>query len=217
MARAKRSRVGWSRPSVSPTNHTQPQRGPSSPPSQAAQLRWPSVCDDLFHFPKMWQVKRRCKESGRWHDGDKTTLIFPLSAFTSAVKNSQKCILVLDPHFDKVGVDALLPALEAETSRATDIRLLTGSGKCEKEELRRLLELSRNTARTTSDQVEILWSTRKLSFLHDRFAVVDDDLWHFGSTVGGGHRGLTAASGPWPEGDTHGKRFFEECWRKYHA
>lgn len=49
-------------------------------------------------------------------------------------------------------------------------------------------------------------------FLHDRFAIVDDDLWHFGSTVGGGHPGLTAASGPWPASDTRAVEFFDECW-----
>ena len=212
------------RPAVSETVGTLSQPGPLAPPG-AARLRWPSIeygqparCRDLFHFPDMDRVENRHKW-GVWHDDDRTGLYFPLVAFTSAVEQSQVCILVLDPHFDEVGVETLAPALAS--SLAKDIRLLTRGGKREREELRQTLEDFRNLDRTGPDRTQVLWSTRldtdSFPFLHDRFAVVDGALWHFGSTVGGGYRGLTAASGPWPEGDTRGKRFFDECWRRLHA
>ena len=64
--------------------------------------------------------------------------------------------------------------------------------------------------------VDVRWSTKldkhSFPFLHDRFAIVDGALWHFGSNVGGGHPGLTAASGPWSASDTRAVEFFEECW-----
>ena len=75
--------------------------------------------------------------------------------------------------------------------------------------------------RRGSESAEVYWSTKLdrhcFPFLHDRFAIVDNALWHFGSTVGGGHPGLTAASGPWPEYDSRGYRFFDDCWRTLHA
>ena len=212
------------RPAASETVGTLSPQGRLTPPG-VARLRWPSIeyghperCHDLFHFPDMDRVECRHK-LGASHDDDKSGLYFPLVAFTSAVEQSLSCILVLDPHFDDVGVDALAPALAS--SLAKDIRLLTRGRKGEREELRQTLEDFRNLDRTGPDRTQVRWSTLldsdSFPFLHDRFAVVDGALWHFGSTVGGGHRGLTAASGPWPEDDTWGKRFFDECWRRLHA
>lgn len=194
-------------------------------PSAVPRLLWPSVeygqdvrPRDFVHFPEAHYVEYQHRAGAR-QDHDRPGLYLPLVAFTSAVEGSEDCILVLDPHFDEVGVDALAPAMELST--AEDIRLLTGGTKRESEEWRRTLEEYRNWDRAGSDQTQVRWSTRLdkdlFPYLHDRFAVVDGALWHFGSTVGGGHRGLTAASGPWPEDDTRGKLFFEECWRRLHA
>ena len=211
-------------PAIPETIDSSPRKGRLAT-SEVPRLLWPSVeyggtasPRDLPHFPTMHQVEYRHIVGAR-EDHDKPGLYLPLVAFTFAVKESENCILVFDPHFDEVGVDVLAPALES--SSAQDIRLLTGGRKREREEWRQTLELFRNQDRTGSRRTQIRWSTRldkdSFPYLHDRFAVVDGALWHFGSTVGGGHRGLTAASGPWPEDDTRGKDFFEECWRRLHA
>ena len=140
-----------------------------------------------------------------------------LQAFESAVIGAVNRILILDPHFDEVGVDVLEPALSL--TQARDVRLLTSSGDLARErrdELRVMLTDSCNSDRVDGSQVEVLWSTAlqrdRFPFLHDRFAIVDGDLWHFGSTVGGGYGGLTAASGPWSAVDTRAVEFFEMCW-----
>ena len=193
--------------------------------SAVARLLWPSVeygdpvrPRDFAHFPDGHLVQHRHTVGGRKEHNDSRWFL-SLIAFTTAVEKSVSCILVLDPHFDKVGVDALAPAMES--SWAKDIRLLTGGSKRENEEWRQTLEEYRNWDRARTHRTQVRWSTRldkdSFPFLHDRFAVVDGSLWHFGSTVGGGHRGLTAASGPWSEDDTRGKLFFEECWRRLHA
>ena len=79
----------------------------------------------------------------------------------------------------------------------------------------------RNTNQSSSSAVEVRWMNsldkHRYPHLHDRFAVVDGALWHFGSTVGGGHPGLTAATGPWPADQTCAKQFFEQCWNTSHA
>ena len=141
-------------------------------------------------------------------------------SFKSAVRQAQVCVLVLDVHFDEVGTNVLGPALEY--SSAEDIRLLTGSGKIDQQkrmQLNRTLRKLRNMNPANSRTTEVYWAARlnkrRFPYLHDRFAIVDGGLWHFGSTVGGGSRELTAASGPWPVSETRAKEFFDECWREH--
>ncbi|MCY4486025.1 MAG: hypothetical protein OXF11_02785 [Deltaproteobacteria bacterium] len=88
-------------------------------------------------------------------------------------------------------------------------------------ELKDTLTQFRNMNRSGSDLAEVRWSStldrHRFPFLHDRFAIVDGALWHFGATVGGGHPGVTAASGPWSEAETRARHFFEECWSACNA
>lgn len=191
-------------------------------PSVKPQLLWPSIKygegienQDVHSFPEIQYVCGR-------HAAPKTDTILKLIAFERAVTQAEMHILVLDPHFDKIGAKVLGPALEF--SKARDVRLLTGGGdgiKEEKEGLRKEFTYYLNLNRDDGRQVDPQWTATLdkscFPFLHDRFAVVDGALWHFGSTVGGGHHGLTAASGPWSANKTHAKEFFEECWRKYNA
>ena len=188
-------------------------------PTTAPQLLWPSIefgsgirNKDRFSFPERSEIHHR-RDRARRND-----LILRLVAFEKAVKTALKHILVLDPHFDEIGANALCLGLIG--SQAVDIRLLTRYEQG-KERLRRELTDAINSNRDTGLQVEVQWEDtldrRSFPFLHDRFAIVDGSLWHFGSTVGGGHPSLTAASGPWPASQTRSKEFFEECWRACHA
>ena len=132
------------------------------------------------------------------------------------------CILVLDPHFDEIGARALSSALSS--SQASDVRLLTGGGDIDRdgrERLRQELTQCLNLYQSTPRGFEVRWNANldrhDFPFLHDRFAIVDGELWHFGSTVGGGHPGVTAASGPWSTSTTRAVEFFEECWKSCSA
>lgn len=194
-------------------------------PMGDSQLLWPSIlngspprCDDLTHFPEMYQVDLRYKLGNFGSDSD-SMFELQLNSFTSAVEHSLECVLILDPHFDDVGVKALAPALAL--SQANDIRLLTDGRKEVRDRMKQILQSYRNMFSDQYGTAEIFWSIgldkREYPFLHDRFAVVDSTLWHFGSTVGGGHPGLTAASGPWSATETRGKHFFDDCWRRVHA
>ena len=109
-------------------------------------------------------------------------------------------------------------------SQARDVRLLTGRGRLEdvaRTRLANMLTWSCNKDRHDGRQVEIQWRAildkGRYPFLHDRFAITDGALWHFGATVGGGYSGLTAVSGPWPATETRAVEFFEECWRRSNA
>ena len=167
---------------------------------------------DIFFFPGRSDVyhRRQAHHNGR---------ILGLVAFEKAVNAAMRHILVLDPHFDDIGVNSLILGL-IET-QASDIRLLTGPVHEDKERLRRKLTEVINLDRDSGLLVEVQWATTldrsSFPFLHDRFAIVDGSLWHFGSTVGGGHPSLTAVSGPWSASQTRAKEFFDECWRECNA
>lgn len=190
-------------------------------PSKEPQLLWPSIrygqgveSHDAPYFPSRENVW------GRYTAVD--VKVLKLVAFEAAMMEAELRILVLDPYFEEVDADVLGSALSL--TMASDIRLLTGQStiaKERREQLQRWLTQYRDSNRVDARQVEVRWSAtldrHRFPFLHDRFAIVDGGLWHFGSTVGGGHRGLTAASGPWSAAGARATEFFDECWRLCHA
>ena len=192
-------------------------RRPEPPDDRQPQLLWPSITyrkgienRDAPRFPAMEEIRGR-------HNVHHRGIVLKLVAFEVAVESAVARVLVLDLHFDEVGLNVLGPALSG--SRALDVRLLTGRGDIDaqdRERRRKTLVHHLNSNRAGSGGVDVQWRAKldkhSFPYLHDRFAIVDDDLWHFGSTVGGGYRGLTAASGPWSASDTRAAEFFEECW-----
>ena len=170
---------------------------------------------DAPHFPSVAEIHGR-------RDGIEDGKELGLRAFEEAVESSEVRVLLLDHHFDKQGADILGGALML--SQVGHVRLLTGRGslpETDREELENVLTQSCNEERHDRRQVEVHWratlSTDRFPFLHDRFAIIDESLWHFGATVGGGHSGLTAVSGPWSATATRAVTFFEECWRRNDA
>lgn len=198
------------------------------------QLLWPSpvyMDNDASCFPTMdvvqeryWACKDRrdCLESRESLQGDAMGLL----TFKNAVMEAQKRLLVLDPYFDEVGVDAVRYALEL--SHVREVRILTREdGTYGRQDL--LQSINRN--RTDGLYVDVQWvnyvrprKRKKSSYvrtddvpafpLHDRYAIVDDALWHFGATVGGAHECINAASGPWSAVKTRAVKFFDEWWRR---
>ena len=191
---------------------------PEPPDSRQPQLLWPSIeyrkgpenCDAPC-FPVKEEIHER-------RNMDHQGIVLKLVAFEVAVESALARVLVLDPHFDEVGVNVL--GLALSSCQALDMRLLTSRSDIDdqdRERRRKTLVRHLNSNRSGPGGVEVQWRAKldkhSFPFLHDRFAIVDDDLWHFGSTVGGGHPGLTAASGPWFASGTRAVEFFDECWR----
>jgi hypothetical protein len=48
--------------------------------------------------------------------------------------------------------------------------------------------------------------------LHDRFAIVDIELWHFGATVDNCHPSINAFSRGWSATETHAEAYFFHLW-----
>jgi hypothetical protein len=47
---------------------------------------------------------------------------------------------------------------------------------------------------------------------HDRFAIVDNELWHFGANVAGTHNGVNCFSRGWSASEHGAIRLFQEYW-----
>lgn len=70
-----------------------------------------------------------------------------------------------------------------------------------------------SSRRDTQCNIEIRTHlTQEFDFVHDRFAIIDDELWHFGGTVGGFHTKVSAASRGWRASDHGAIDFFKMAW-----
>jgi hypothetical protein len=47
---------------------------------------------------------------------------------------------------------------------------------------------------------------------HDRFAIIDEELWHWGASVGGTHHQVNAYSRGWPAAEKRANAYFERLW-----
>jgi hypothetical protein len=135
------------------------------------------------------------------------------AAFIMALRTA-RLLRIVDPKFDaQDGAEPLEQALDR--SSVLSVRLLTG--RCSEAEqwcirVRRLL-----ASRGGSVAPDVQWKTSlevaPVLDVHDRFAIVDDELWHFGATVGGAHRSVNAFSRGWDAKTTRASEFFEEAWK----
>ena len=200
---------------------------PSAPAERQVHdkaIYWPGHADlsgdettpDLSAFPTFAAMKARA--SARPPS--------PLAAFARAVRDSQDRVLIMDRFLftsehgsAQVNVDAVM-AWFSTGPAVSDVRLLTSASSEEQPEIaRQFSELAKSinsnqSHRASRIDIRINFNLKDLiDEIHDRFAIIDNELWHFGATVGGLHPGLNAASRGWPA-DKHGAiTFFESAWR----
>jgi hypothetical protein len=125
-----------------------------------------------------------------------------LPEFAKAIRNAQLRIWIVDPYFDYwCGYASIADACLA--SRARDIWILSGEHD----------QLTRDIRDDRCDVPRrIAFRALRNDFVHDRFALVDDDLWHFGSTVGGGYHRVSAASRGWTGRALEFQVLFQNLW-----
>jgi hypothetical protein len=151
-----------------------------------------------------------------------------LTAFVEAAGMAQDRILVLD--------DFLFKPQEGQSQQsryekilhwlpdglvANDIRFLTNAHEDPAEQdviqnifNNRIVAINqRSPRRAGAAIVEIRFSLgREFPYVHDRFAIIDDELWHFGATVGGFHSLVNAATRGWDAEALDAVRFFNDAW-----
>lgn len=163
---------------------------------------------DWYGFRKRYDVFRRGEI-----DTEKTQI--GLDVFKKEIINAKIRVWILDPHFDDIAIKYLLEGFSR--SNALSIRIISTDADVQRtyiHQLRKKREIGVTSGmRIPSEEVEwIAIPQYKYEFLHDRFAVLDDELWHFGSTVGGTHSKMNAATRGWDANATNAIQFFERFW-----
>jgi hypothetical protein len=181
--------------------------GSASPLASSPELLWPGRSDDLGVFPDRATLRSRQDNS----HPDRP----PIRSFIESVwLKAQTRVWILDPFF---GQDPLpYDVGEAlKLTEAKDLRLFTRKVSTA---LFHEIQDERKERGFSAPTFGVSWYgglvAERFPFCHDRFAVIDEELWHFGGTVGGGQSGLTAVSRGWPAESTGVASFFDQVWRE---
>ncbi|CAI1187002.1 Uncharacterised protein [Serratia fonticola] len=152
----------------------------------------------------------------------------PLQAFKTSFRNAMERIWIVDEYFlvpdNGPKWDSRITTILSWVTNelvASDIRILT---KEHREITPKMLERFQikakeiNEYQTRRERLCTIQVNTRLTqcfgFIHDRFAIVDDELWHFGATVGGFHTSVNAASRGWSAEDSGAIAFFQMAWDK---
>ncbi|MCP1445516.1 hypothetical protein J3D54_004648 [Pseudomonas sp. GGS8] len=196
-------------------------RLPVKPPRTPlkTEIMWGCESGGSHHFPRDIETihTRRHSPAPR-----------PLEAFSKAVSSAVDRIWVVDEYFLKPDTSVqpdgriltILDWLHAGLV-ASDIRILTRMHAEVPEDMLQLFQMreeeinTRQARRAKCCSIQVNTRLRQdFDYIHDRFAVVDDELWHFGATVGGFHASVNAASRGWCAVDSGAIAFFELAWDK---
>lgn len=186
---------------------------PEPPPAFHAEpeLMWASIPEDYNArendtdtAPAYPLIKKRSEHYASGQLG--------LEAFWKQICQSRR-LWILDTHFCSKNIIFLRDKIE-QAPALTDFHLITAekgvrSSFVNMEKI--LKEKHRLTPDTTFGITEI--DRHKFPYLHDRFAVTDDELWHFGGTVGCLQAAMTAVSRGWDAK----KRQFIDLFEKLRA
>jgi phosphatidylserine/phosphatidylglycerophosphate/cardiolipin synthase-like enzyme len=185
-------------------------------PFPAKKILWGSQGGGENRFPtpdEAW---------GRKYSGNPA----PLKEFGDAVADAQERVWIVDEYLlmpdngkPAERIDQILKWLPFGLA-ASDIRLLTKrhqevDGAELKKFQKRAQEISNHPARREKVcriEIRTHLTHGNCNFIHDRFAIIDDELWHFGGTAGGFQATVSAASRGWRAADHGAISFFGEIW-----
>ncbi len=134
------------------------------------------------------------------------------SEFWACFDQSQD-ILFADLYFNKPHYERLFRQLQ-KTYKAKEIKNKKIRIYCKKENSAILNTLN---AKRVIDEAEIfkkfqitIKPIREESIMHDRFAIMDQEIWHCGAAVGGMHEKMSAVSRGWKDVDHALQKYFDE-------
>lgn len=148
----------------------------------------------------------------------------PLATFGDAVSQAEERIWIIDEQIFKPDkgsledrINQILQWLPNQLA-ANDIRILTKSYPTQDELAKQFADHANKINRSSSRRagqcvIEVRFTLNQFfDYIHDRFAIIDDELWHFGATVGGFHSKVSAATRGWRASDHGAEEFFELAW-----
>ena len=179
------------------------------------ELLWPAICEsglqacDMRKTPTESQIFNKYK---KWNDEKK---LFHSTEFWDAATKAEE-IRIIDPHLDIYAMKMIRELL----GLATDIKILRILIKKDQEyrdvanvfeDLRIILE---ELGCRGNLQLKQCLDNTKFPYVHDRFAILDGELWHCGTTVGGLHHSLSALSRGWDDRQHEFKELFDKTWER---
>lgn len=190
---------------------------------------------DLKKFPDTWDVKAKMdcyNNSGQ---------VLMLEAFWESLQSAVNHIFILDSYFlnpetpkninKAVMIENRVSDIQNKLTDACtngknglEIKILTDSPYTNDiveeqkmlDDFSTIEEMTKENTQQGQTGVELsvcLELTRKFNYIHDRFAIIDNELWHFGGTVGGFNSKLSVASRGWDAESLGAIRFFNEVWQ----
>lgn len=178
------------------------------------QLIWPSIPDsaenneyDRLSAPEHWIIRKRQIASNS--SGLGCTL------FWQKLKDSEQ-ILILDKFFDARAMITLREKLHKSKGSIIDLRIITSddSARCLFSDITKLNIFARSAEFGCKSYKRY---DENFDIVHDRFAVTDGELWHFGGTVGGIHPDLTAVSRGWDAESQNFTTLFNQIWNALYS
>lgn len=146
---------------------------PPSVPQFPKTIHWLWTTDGVNspNFPKLG--REHAVEQSSWKPQ-------ALTPFLDSIAKAKISRIILDPHFDeRVGIWSIWESIQMNPDVPT--KIIVGN-----EVLFRELSLWKTSLDAPlakyAQNIEFKYSPLRF---HDRFAVIDFELWHFGSTVGG--------------------------------
>lgn len=133
--------------------------------------------------------------------------------FWQQVKNSNK-LLIFDKHLDVFAIESLGRVI-SDDSGLKVVKILCGKYLNDDGDFKIAVEALRLKAENEGVSLKLKCELTKFyPYPHDRFAVTDQELWHFGATVGGGYQGQTAVSRGWDDSQAQFSKFFERIFNE---
>jgi hypothetical protein len=190
--------------------------GPASPSITGPQIVWPTMLLGERGYEE--GDAKRFPDNHEYHARHRLGIGGAMSAeFRSAVRRARDRIWVLDDYLfsDDKSAERLIDVL-FETA-AIDIKLAT-SEKIGAKEWALYLKALGPDFRNPATRIKVSLNLRKMESrdmvdVHDRFAVIDDVLWHCGATIGGLHHAINAMTFGWSVRETRAVEFFDRLWK----
>jgi phosphatidylserine/phosphatidylglycerophosphate/cardiolipin synthase-like enzyme len=197
--------------------------GKTERPFPDKTILWATQDGDSNCFPKMTAIAAR----------KFAVQPSPLATFGEAVSQAQERVWVIDQYFLKPEKDKgcrqdrikqILDWMPESNFAASDIKLLTkshntnGNKEADIDLAQQFREHGEKISKSRSKGapqcvIEVRFTlTQNFDYVHDRFAIIDDELWHFGATVGGFYSLVSAATRGWRASDHGAEEFFKLAW-----
>ena len=145
-------------------------------------------------FPKNWSSL--CQYESRFEQSIKYTQYPPaIPNFINALQFSSNIILLCG-EIDKKMLNRVLFEIDKSSkyhgSKPKELRIISGNADLNE-------YVSGKLVPDVPGNVNLIFASKleNIKKIHDRFALLDEYIWHFGAGIGGMHKSFHAISGPW--------------------